>query len=80
MKNNMYTVYGKENCIYCVKAKELLTSMALPFEYHDVMKDIEQRSIMLGKLTNVKTLPQIFVNDDHIGGYSELATSISQQQ
>ena len=57
----MYTIYGKPDCIYCTKAVALLTEKGLPFEYHNVMQDVAQRAIMLERLTEVKTLPQIFL-------------------
>jgi len=68
----MYTIYGKEHCIYCEKAKALLHNKATSYEYHDVVKDINQRNILLSKVKDVKTLPQIFLNEKYIGGFTEL--------
>jgi glutaredoxin len=72
----MYIIYGMPNCGYCTRATALLDNKNLPYQYHDVMVDTEQRAIMLEKLTTVKTLPQIFLNNNHIGGYTELVASI----
>jgi len=72
----MYTIYGRKGCGYCSRAKELLDNLKIPYEYHDIMKDVEQRNILLEKIHEVKTVPQIFLNDKHIGGYTELAKSL----
>lgn len=66
-------VYGKQNCPWCVKATELLTSKGLRFTYTDVLKDMS-----VGELVNLKTLydmntvPIIVINDKLIGGYTDL--------
>jgi len=74
--HEMYIIYGRKGCIYCSKAKELLDNLKIPYEYHDVVKDINQRNKLLEKISEVKTVPQIFLNDKHIGGYTELAKSL----
>jgi glutaredoxin len=68
----MITVYSKPQCPYCDKAKHLLTSLGLQYEEKVVTKDlsIDELFKVLGK--QVKTIPQIVMNDTHIGGYNEL--------
>lgn len=73
----MYTVYGRPNCGYCDRAKALLEEKSLAFEYHDVMADLEQRQALLEKLPDVKLLPQIFLNGEHVGGFTELRQSLT---
>jgi glutaredoxin len=66
------TVYSKPNCPYCDKAKYLLKSLGLQYEEKIVTKDlsVEELYEALGK--QVRTIPQIVINKDHIGGYNEL--------
>jgi len=66
------TVYSKPNCLYCEKAKYLLKSLGLQYEEKIVTKDlsVEELYEALGK--QVRTIPQIVINKDHIGGYNEL--------
>ena len=68
----MITVYSKPNCPYCDKAKYLLKSLGLQYEEKTVTKDlsVEELYEALGK--QVRTIPQIVINKDHIGGYNEL--------
>jgi len=66
------TVYSKPNCPYCDKAKYLLKSLGLQYEEKVVTKDlsVEELYEVLGK--QVRTIPQIVIEKDHIGGYNEL--------
>jgi len=68
----MITVYSKPQCPYCDKAKYLLKSLGLQYEEKVVTKDlsIDELFKVLGK--QVKTIPQIVMDDTHIGGYNEL--------
>ena len=60
-------IYTKENCPYCVKAKQLVP------EYTEIVigKDIT-REEFLDLFPNAKTVPQIIIEGEHIGGYTDL--------
>jgi len=77
----MYKVFSKPNCVYCDKAKALLGKLNLPFEEYKLSTNmsggdgqyevtIEQMFEMIGK--QVRSMPQIMLNDKHIGGYTDL--------
>ena len=68
----MITVYSKPSCTYCEKAKYLLKNLGLEYEEKIVTKDlsIDELYKVLGK--QVRTIPQIVMNDVHVGGYNEL--------
>lgn len=70
----MYRVYGKPNCPYCVKAIDLLNENELAFEYYDLTKNAEMLQAI--KDLGFKTVPQIWLNGDHIGGYTELQETL----
>ena len=65
-------MYMKAWCGYCAAAKNLLKSKAVEFETIDVGADRDQLQQMID-LSGRRTVPQIFVNDKHIGGYDDIA-------
>jgi glutaredoxin 3 len=64
-------VWSKENCPYCQQAKALLESRGIEFEERNVNKDWT-REQLLEVVPNARTLPQIFLDEAHIGGFTEL--------
>lgn len=74
----MYIVYGKQNCAYCTKAKQLLESKNLPYKYIDLGVDISVeifKELMWEAYQVIpKTVPQILENDQYIGGFDALET------
>lgn len=64
-------IYSSSYCPYCVRAKELLKRKGASFTEIFVDKDDEKREEMITK-TNRRTVPQIFINDKHIGGCDDL--------
>ena len=63
------TVYSKPACGYCDKSKALLTRLGYTYSEKIVTKDISLEELFeeLGK--QVRTIPQIVIDDKHIGGY-----------
>lgn len=68
-------VYGKENCMYCVLAKNLLEDRGVDFEVIDAPTHMTEMmdAIKAAGSQPPRTVPQIFLEGKHIGGYSELA-------
>ena len=64
-------VWSKENCPYCLQAKALLESKGIEFEERNVSKDWT-REQLLAAVPDARTLPQIFLDDKLIGGFTEL--------
>ena len=60
-------IYTTPVCYYCVEAKRLLTRKGVTFEEVDVSRNPELRRNMVQKAGGRMTVPQIFVNDRHIG-------------
>jgi len=59
-------------CNFCSAAKHLLNKKKINYEEIDIGYDDKKREEMLKKSNGAKTIPQIFVEDKHIGGYVEL--------
>ena len=68
------TVYSKNNCVFCTKAKTLLKNLGLEYEEKSLEKDFGSDPSKLiediGK--NVRTMPQIKIDGELIGGYNQL--------
>ena len=64
-------IYTTSYCSYCRAAKALLSSKNIPFEEVDVTDNRERRDEM-EKLSNRRTVPQIFINGVAVGGFDEI--------
>jgi glutaredoxin 3 len=65
-------VYTAPMCPYCARAKRLLGERGLAFREIDVAADAAQRTLMV-QASGRRTVPQIFIDGQPIGGYEELA-------
>ena len=70
-------VYGRENCHYCKEAKKLNEINAIQYVWKDV-NDFDTKEELLDKVPNAKSIPQIFVNGKHIGGYDEYKVYVTE--
>ncbi len=66
------TIYTTSACGYCVAAKNLLRRRGIAYEEVDVTGNAEKRA-WLAQTTGRRTVPQIFIRGEAIGGYDELA-------
>ena len=64
-------VYTARPCGYCSHAKSLLKTLDLPFEEIDLTGDYEARQELMQR-TGQRTVPQIFVGEVHVGGFTDL--------
>ena len=65
-------IYTKSYCPYCVKAKQLLDAKHVSYTEISIETDDEQRDTMI-RLSGRRTVPQIFINDQPIGGFDDMA-------
>ena len=66
------TIYTGPYCNYCDAAKRLLTRNNVPYKEINVAEVDGAKDEMIMKANGKKTIPQIFFNDEHIGGYDEV--------
>jgi glutaredoxin 3 len=64
-------IYSTLICPYCIRAKALLRQRGIAYENIDVTADPAMRA-WLAQQTGRRTVPQIFLNGAHIGGFAEL--------
>jgi len=67
----MITVYSKNYCPYCTRAKILLESLNVKFELIDISNTPEKINELYEK-SGAMTVPQIFVNNEFIGGFTDI--------
>ena len=65
-------IYTTPICPYCVRAKSLLKKKGAQFEEIDVFMDSGAREEMETKSNGRRTVPQIFIGEQHIGGCDDL--------
>ena len=70
MKN--VTVYTGPRCNFCDAAKRLLVRNNLKYKEIDISKEAGLMEEMIKKANGKRTIPQIFFDDKHVGGYQEL--------
>lgn len=69
----MYKMYSKDNCPWCVKAKQLLNEMNIKYDELKLGIDYEREDLKALLPPDLPlTVPQIFVYNKRIGGYEDL--------
>jgi glutaredoxin-like protein len=69
-KPDQVAILTRDGCNFCAKAKALLTERG--YDYVEIPLPHKIRARAVGALTGAQTVPQIFINGEHIGGWEEL--------
>jgi len=73
------TVYSKNNCVYCNKAKSLIKNLGLEYE-EKKLEEFDSPQAMLEDIgKNVRQMPQIKIDGELIGGYNQLVEYFNKQ-
>jgi len=70
-------VWSKDFCPFCVQTKTLLESRGIEYEERNVSQDWT-REQLLEAVPNARTLPQIFLDDKLVGGFTELRKKLTE--
>ena len=73
----MNKIYSTQYCPWCQRAKGLLDKYGIEYTEVDVTEDRALQKEMIER-TGRQTVPQIFFDDEHIGGYDDLAKYLQQ--
>jgi glutaredoxin 3 len=65
-------IYTKGYCPFCVQALALLNKKQVTYTEIKIDQDPSQRAPMIARANGRTTVPQIFINDSHIGGCDDL--------
>lgn len=66
------TIYTRQGCGYCSRAKALLNSKGVAFTEHDATGNPALRQEMIDRSNGGMTFPQIFIGETHVGGCDDL--------
>ncbi len=69
---NPVEIYTSPLCGFCHAAKRLLTSKDVNFSEVDIAVQPERRAEMMQRANGGRTVPQIFIGNEHVGGCDEL--------
>jgi glutaredoxin len=64
-------IYSKSNCVFCDKAKNYFSQNDISYVEHNV-EIADVFDTLMSRNPNARTMPQIFINDVLIGGYTDL--------
>ena len=69
-------VWSKDQCAFCEQAKNLLDSKGIEYEVRNIMHDWT-REQLLEAVPNARTVPQIFLDEEYVGGFNELRKKLN---
>jgi glutaredoxin 3 len=72
------TVWSKYNCPYCDQAKALLKQKGIPFEEKKI-GDGYSKEDLLEAVPTARTVPQIFLGEELVGGFTELKSYLAKE-
>ena len=72
-------VWSKDQCPYCDQAKALLRSRNIEFEERNIQHGWTKEQL-LEAVPNARTVPQIFLDDKLVGGFTELKTTLTESK
>lgn len=70
-------IWSKNQCTYCDQAKRLLESKGIEYEERNINGDTWTKEQLLEAVPQARSVPQIFVDDEYVGGFNELREVLS---
>lgn len=71
-------IFGSSKCTYCDMAKRALAKAGIPYTYYDLDEDFSALDDLSKRIGRWLTVPQIFINGEHVGGFRELAAMLEK--
>ena len=65
-------IYSTHGCPSCIRAKQVFQNKGVEFSEYKVDQDREKFKEMKLRSNGARSVPQIFINDEHIGGFDDL--------
>ena len=69
-------VWSKTPCPHCENAKKLLDSKGIEYEVRDITEGTWTKEQLLEAVPNARSVPQVFLDDELVGGYTELVAHL----
>jgi glutaredoxin len=77
-KDVVVVIVGRKNCKWCREARKLCRSKGLKFSYVDLDSPSNADMLNYFKIEGFKTVPQVWIDGDHVGGFMELEERFSE--
>lgn len=74
----MIEIYGTDGCTYCSAAFKLAKDLNMSMAYYHIDKDAEALQAITDKIGAFRTVPQIVVDGEHVGGYQEFRKYVNE--
>jgi len=71
-------VWSRDQCTYCVQAKKLLESKGIEYEERNIMHGTWTKEQLLEAVPSARTVPQIFLDEEYVGGFNELKNKLTE--
>jgi glutaredoxin 3 len=71
-------IWSNVNCTFCEQAKSLLKANGIDYEERNLASGVWSREQLLEVVPTARTVPQIFINDNYIGGFTELRNYLQE--
>jgi glutaredoxin 3 len=71
-------IWSKDSCPYCVQAKAMLESRGIDYEERNITQGTWTREQLLEAVPTARTLPQIFLDQELVGGFTELRKKLTE--
>jgi len=71
-------IWSKDQCTFCVQAKALLESKGIEYEERNIMHGTWTQAQLLEAVPNARTVPQIFLDEEYVGGFNELRKKLNE--
>jgi len=69
-------IYSQNNCAACETAKNIMHKHGIFYTLYNISNNPEAKNMLQNQVPGVRSVPQIFINGNHIGGVTELLTYI----
>ena len=70
-------VWSKDQCTHCEQAKNLLKMKGCDYEERNITGSSWTKEQLLEKVPTARTVPQIFIDDEYVGGFTDLKSFLS---
>lgn len=70
-------IWSKENCPQCMQAKNLLEQRGIEFEERNISNGTWSREQLFEAVPTARSVPQIFLDEQYVGGFQELKIKLS---
>lgn len=78
---NRVTIFGKASCGFCLRAKQLCDIKGLEYRFIDILAEgISQADLEMTIGKPVETVPQIFIGQQYIGGFTEFDLHMKSEE